>query len=331
MAQDLKARWTSDAWRVQAESWIRQILRAQGLEQIAPIEQQRLRFWSTQLTVSTDRGRFWFKENNPDQAFEASLVAELAELVPDHVVVPLAVEPERGWMLSPDQGPTVHAASESGREVWVQMVQEFADLQRRLIGHEKRLLATGLTRLRPSQIGDFVEAVLERAQARPKDDPRHVDADLGRRVREVLPWLFEHGPSLEAGPVALSLEHNDLHDNNIFVPQAEQPLRFFDFGDALWAHPFTSMCVPVEHMSREWEVAADDPDIQYVLDCYLEVWSDLATTTQLRTLMRSALPLGEAHRLMSWERVLPYADREGLTELGGAIPDWLGRLVEQVG
>lgn len=330
MAADLKALWTSVGWRDEAESWIKQTLRTNGIEQAAHIEQQRLQFWSTQLTVPTDRGLFWFKESNPDQAFEAGLVAELADIVPDRVVIPLATDPHRGRLLSPDQGPTMYAARRSSRDVWATMVREFADLQRQLIGHEAHLLATGLTRLAPSEAHAFVRAALQRAQARPSTDPRHVETLLADRVRAVLPRLAEHGRLLESGPIPLSLEHNDLHHDNTFVPQAGQPLRFFDFGDSLWAHPFTTMCVPLEQMTDAWKVGPDSPDIRYVTDAYLEVWADLGTTRELRSLMRSALPFGQAHRLMSWERVLPYADEEALATFGGAIPGWLERLVTDV-
>jgi hypothetical protein len=254
----------------------------------------------------------------------------MVHLVPEYVVIPLAIEADRGWMLSPDQGPTMYAANETGRAAWAQMVRDFAVVQHRLVDDADRLLATGLTRLPPTQVPVFIEECLQRGSNRPSSDPRHVDATQAARVRAVLGWLADHGQQLEDGPVPLSLEHNDLHHNNTFVPQPDKPLRFFDFGDALWAHPFSSMAVPVEHMSGAWDVASDDRDIQYVLDAYLEVWSDLGNADELRSLMRSALPFGQAHRLMSWERVLPYADDEDLAEFGGAIPGWLGRLVEEV-
>ena len=99
--------WAGPEWRVEAERWIRSTLDGLGVSVTGAMEQQRLRPWSTQLTVATDVGHVWFKENCPGQWFEAGLLAALAELVPDAVVAPLAVEPERGWFLTPDHGATL--------------------------------------------------------------------------------------------------------------------------------------------------------------------------------------------------------------------------------
>ena len=104
---DLTATWTGTAWRAEAESWIRDRLATAGIAVTGPIEQPRVRPWSTQLVVPTDRGHHWFKENNPAMTFEAALVARLAELVPGRVLEPVAVAADRGWLLVPDGGRTV--------------------------------------------------------------------------------------------------------------------------------------------------------------------------------------------------------------------------------
>ena len=166
------------------------------------------------------------------------------------------------------------------------MVRDFADLQRRLIDHEDRLLA------QPGSPGSRRPRCRHSSRQCLRARARQTEQRPALRRRRPRPPGAARPPAgwpstasrLEAGPVPLSLEHNDLHHNNTFVPQPDQPLRFFDFGDSLWAHPFTSMAVPVEHMTGEWEACARLAEIQYVLDAYLEVWSDLGTTAELREL-----------------------------------------------
>lgn len=67
----------------------------------------RARFWSVVRCYPTAEGLVWFKETNPGHHFEASLTATMASLAPDHVVVPIAVDPDRGWLLSNDHGATL--------------------------------------------------------------------------------------------------------------------------------------------------------------------------------------------------------------------------------
>ena len=142
--ESTSGRWATSEWRDDAVSWIDQILRKHGRTRTGDVDQPRIRFWSTQLTMPTDAGRGWFKENCPDQSFEARLVDVLADLVPDHVVAPLAIEPDRGWMLTPDAGPTLREAAGDGVELWVRLAANWADLQRRVAPYAGRLLATGI-------------------------------------------------------------------------------------------------------------------------------------------------------------------------------------------
>ena len=139
-------------------------------------------FWSTQLTVPTDRGLFWFKENNPDQAFEAGLVAELADIVPDRVVIPLATR--SAPRLDAVSGPRpdhVRGTHESGRDVWA------------TDGPRVRRSAAPADRPRGSPAGNrahqaradprLTHSCGQRSserQARPSTDPRHVET-LTRR------------------------------------------------------------------------------------------------------------------------------------------------------
>jgi hypothetical protein len=108
------------------------VLAARGARVTGAIEQPRLSAWSTLLTVPTDTGAVWFRENCPGQSFEARLLALLGEAVPDAVVAPLAVEPGRGWFLTADHGATL-ADRVDDVDVWGHVVAQRADVQRRLV------------------------------------------------------------------------------------------------------------------------------------------------------------------------------------------------------
>ena len=95
--------WSSEAWRTAAVEWIDD----QGVERTGEVEQPHLRPWATVLRVPTRNGPLWFKACSADTAFEAALYELLARVVPDKVLVPLAVDVERAWILLPDGGTSL--------------------------------------------------------------------------------------------------------------------------------------------------------------------------------------------------------------------------------
>ena len=68
-------RWTGDDWFAEADGWVRAQLAAAGTAVSGAPVPYKIRFWAAVWCYPTDHGLFWFKENNPGQAFEAALVA----------------------------------------------------------------------------------------------------------------------------------------------------------------------------------------------------------------------------------------------------------------
>jgi Phosphotransferase enzyme family len=318
--ESTSGRWATSAWRDSAAAWIDQILRKRGLTRTGEIEQPRIRFWSTQLTAPTDAGRVWFKENCPDLSFEARLVDVLADLVPDHVVAPLAIERDRGWMLSPDAGPTLQASADDELDLWVRLAANWADLQSRVAPHVDRLLASGVPAAPPLEAPSVIAQRVEEFAALPADDPGHLDADTATRLRSALPTITPWAEHVVSLGLPMTLDHNDLHANNAFVPRdGEEQLRFFDFGDAVVGDPLCSLLIPVNVMADQLGTDdEDDPRIRRMVDAYLEVWSDLADPTALRAAVDPARQLARLNRSETWRRVLRWANSAELAEWGAS-------------
>lgn len=322
------ALWAGKTWRAEAERWIRVVLRERGIAVTGEIDQPRIRPWSTLLTVSTDAGLVWFKENCPGQAFEAPLLAVLGDVVPDAVVAPLAVDPERGWLLTTDNGTTL--ADRAGEEnLWVDVVSQWADVQRRLVPHLERVVGAGLTVMRATAAGDYLASRVAAHAVLPSDDPAHLAADEAERLRALAPVVAEWGARLEAGPVPTTLDHNDLHLNNTFALRpGETRLRYFDLGDAVVGHPFGSLLVPLNVLAHALTAGPDDPRLRRVVEAYLEPWTDLAPARDLRALVEPALALGRLNRHESWRRIATTVSDEERAEYGHLQPRWLTALLE---
>jgi hypothetical protein len=326
----MPAVWTSREWRDEVEAWIHRSVRAAGHRVTGTVEQVRVRVWSTQLTVATTAGRLWFKENHPGQAMEAAVVDELARFAPEHVVLPLAVDRSRGWLLTPDHGDTLATLAATDEDMWCRVVAEFGQMQRRCADHRDDLVAAGLAPLVPAMVAEHVEQQMQRMRRLPPSDLGHVGPDLAERALRAVPILRATAARLaDASPQLTSLEHNDLHQNNVFIPRpVETTLRFFDFADAVWAHPFTTLAVPVDRLSQAWETQPDDPRILRVIDSYLEVWSDMGSIAELGEAARLAGTFHPVHRFESWRRILAGGPRAELPEMTGILDYWLNQIAD---
>src|ERR1700741_2388027 len=101
------AEWSSAAWRAEATAWLDERLAEAGLARAGAVTQPHLRPWATVLRAETSAGPVWLKAASAGTAFESDLYPVLVRAVPAHVLAPLAVDRERGWMLLPDGGPSL--------------------------------------------------------------------------------------------------------------------------------------------------------------------------------------------------------------------------------
>jgi hypothetical protein len=305
--------WSSREWLAQAEHWIGMVLESLNLVRTGPLEQPRIRFWSTHLTVPTDQGRLWFKENNPGRFQEAAVVAAMADAVPEHVPAPLAIEPAKGWMLTPDHGATLAAVRSTDERLWTRLLTEFADLQKRLVPCGERLGAAGLATMDPAAASNFVSNQLLLHTGVPREHPLHLPPDAADRLHAQLAEIDAAAETLAAAGVPLTLQHNDLRPGNTFVPGgSSEPLRFVGFADAYWAHPFSSLLVPLRLMQEQWRAPATDPRIERILGAYLDCWTDFAPMPQLYAALDPALRLGQLQGYAAWLRLLIHADDAGM-------------------
>lgn len=323
--RDLPALWRSDAWRAELEEWLLPAVAATGRRVTGPVVQERVRFWSTVLSVETDAGRVWVKENAPSQAFEARLVAVVDRLAPGAVAPVVAVEEERGWLATADLGPPMwHDETPPPLEDWVAVVADHARAQRALADHEDALLATGLPRFPcdPDDVVGWVEAALAELLDLPGDDPRRPSGAESAAVRDGLPRVRAAAAELAGSGLPDALQHNDLHLGNAF--RRPGGATVIDLGDALWTHPVTALRTPLWIARHRFTLAPDGPGMARLVEAGLAPWADVADRATLEALLPAADRLACLHRAESWRRLMadvPLAciDDDFLR----SVPEWL--------
>ncbi|MEO3819021.1 aminoglycoside phosphotransferase family protein [Plantactinospora sp. B24E8] len=324
-------------WQAESDAWMLDELAARGLAATGPVENVRVRAWSIVRRVDTTAGRVWFKANVPTNGFEAAVVEALADWAPDHVVAPLAVDLPRGWLLSPDGGPTLREVTADPPDParWVDLLRTYAELQRRTVPYVDRLLGLGLPDLRPARMSAALVGLLADPTVTLAPERRAALARLSERYDR---WCAE----LAADGLPASLQHDDLHDGNVFVGGgggADARLRFFDWGDACLAHPFSSLLVTLNVAAYRFGFAPGGPELARLRDAYLEPWTDLRDRAGLVRSVRLALRVGKVGRALTWQRALRGATSpEWERALGGPAPvapehadavgGWLGELTE---
>lgn len=314
-------RVTTPEWRAEAELWIGERLTDAELTVTGPIEQRRVRPWSTQLVVPTDGGTVWFKANCAAQAFEPRLQALLARLAPDQVDDPLAVDGPRAWMLTRDRGATLRERRAPTLRDWQRVVREVAGLQRLVAEHEPDVVAAGVPDCSPESVSGRFQRMLSLLRDRPGGDPAHLPGDVVERLEAVRPIVVAAARALADGPLPVTLQHGDLHPGNVF--EVDGGLRIFDFGDAQWAHPLESLCIP-------WAFTRDDPSLPWpeLLAAYHEPWGDLLTIDELAELLRAAVLTQPVNRSVNWWEALTEATEEEWGEWGEAPARHLANVLE---
>jgi hypothetical protein len=263
----------------------------------------------------------WFKAAGPGTVYEVRLYEPLARWAEPYVLRPLAVEAERAWLLLPDGGPRLRDRLDGGPgiEHWLRILPEYAGIQRRLEPRVAELLDLGVPDLRPAAMPARLATLI--------DDPTTgVSGSERRRLDGFRPRYADLCAELVAGGIAPTIQHDDLHDGNVFVGDAGD--RIFDWGDAVVAHPFGTLLATLRSIASRAGDGAD-PTIQARLrDAYLEPWTDRHTRAELAATVDAALRVATIGRALAWQRALGGVPPEGQGEFGGAVRDWLLELFE---
>ena len=309
--------WSSNAWRAEAVRWLDDRLAAAGISRTGNVEHPHVRAWATAIRVPTDHGEYWLKACGPGTAFEVRLYGVLADLVPGHVLTPLAADPDRGWIVLPDGGRVLgeqRSGAELGRALGDAVVQ-YGRLQLDLMPGVESMLAAGVADMRPAAMLDAFDRAVELtrrdAAAARDEDRRRRHARVAAARDEVARWC----QALAGSGLPASLDHNDLHPGNMFWDNdsgdGSGRVRFFDWGDSVVAHPFAAMLVPLGQVRQLLDVSMDAPAFVAVRDAYLDLFRDLAPGEDLPRTLETACRVAKIARVHTWYRAIGAAAEQG--------------------
>jgi hypothetical protein len=282
------------------------------------------------MRIPTDGGPAWFKASGPGSAHEGPLLELFRREGVGHVLLPLAVEADRAWLLFDDGGPTLRATRPDGNgdhdlAAWERILAEYAALQRSVEGTAERdaMLAAGVPDGRPGVLPGELARLLDDDVVWARITPEErVAADAARgRLRETGAAIKAAAAELEGAAIPASIQHDDLHGGNILVGADGD--RVFDWGDAVVAHPFTTLTVTFNSIAHHTGRDLEDPVFVRLRDVYTEPWTDRASAGDLARTVALASAFGCIGRSIAWERVLTGLDPDEMDGNGDAVAGWL--------
>lgn len=304
--------WSSRAWRGRAVRWLDERLAEAGHTRTGEVTQPRVRPWSTVLTASTTGGQVWFKATAPATAFEVRLYELFARAGARSVLSPIALDTMRGWLVLPDGGGILadHLSDENLEPTLARVLNRYGELQRRLTPHLDDLLSAGINDMR----ADRMPARFDEALAYIDDYVRRAgtaaDDAISQHLHAFRPTFVAWCNRLASMPVPPSVDHNDLYPRNIFAMVGGDPI-FFDWGDAVVAHPFASMLVALDYARQRLDVDVNHPALRRIRDGYLAAFADIAPHDELVETLELACRVAKVARVLTWQRALASTNDAG--------------------
>lgn len=289
----------------------------------------------------------WSKAIGPGLRHEVALADWFASHGEPLALPVLATDDGRGWLLSADGGATLRdRTGPDGRPadrnlaIWAAILPRYAALQRRTAPATDDLVASGLPDERPERYPAILDRLLrddalwDRVDA--ADRPRTTAAR--RRLGEDAGLIASLAAEL-ASSVEVTLDHGDLHGNNIVTGSGPSPgvaveawgaARIFDWGDAVVAHPFTTLTTTLGSLSHHVGLDLDGPELAGLRDAYTATWADAATTSDLASTAILAVDLGHIGKAAAWERALTGLRPAEMAGSHGASAAWLADLADRL-
>lgn len=322
--------WQDPNWLNQAHDWIRTEAGKHNIKIIAEIEQPHIYPWSTVLKVSTNEGTLYFKATAPETVYESALTEKLAELYPKATPELIATDTTRGWMLMRDAGEPLRASIRPTKDVtpWKPVIKLFSEVQVGCVEHVPELLALGIPDWRLTHLPKLYTELLNDTDSILVDQPKGLTSEEFQRVQGLAPRFAEICKNLAAFGIPETINHGDFHDANVLVKDGR--ITLFDWGDGCIAHPFISLrtfFVSIE-IALELEDYSFTPEMQSLLDIYLEPWQKFSSKEKLQEAYLLSRCVASIVKALMWHKTVSPLQNPLREEYAHIVPELFREFME---
>lgn len=324
IGRDETLRWHEPAWLADVTAWI-----DERVDRTGDVEQPHAYPWATALRVPTTDGVVWFKACIPELAHEVATLELLASRRPDLVTRVLDSDAARGWMLLAAAGVRLRELHDEPGQVgrWETAVAAYAQLQLEAAPDAERFVAAGVPDRRGARLVEQLERLLADDAALAPANDEALAPDEIERVRALVPRVAEDVGELAALGLPASIQHDDLHDGNVFVDDGT--FRVIDWGDACVVDPLLSLHVMLGVVAFRW--GDDAPAVARVRDAYLEPFTAVRTRAELDAALPVVDRLGLAGGAVKWYEIVGALPEHTRGPFLDAVPYKLRQLLAKCG
>lgn len=315
--------WTDSTFLEDAHTWIRERLSSKSMQLVGEITQPHVRPWATAIRIPTDMGTVWFKATTATLGHESAITRALATWLPFRTPFVYSSDIYRNWLLMADGGVTLRSLlkpDNAERLLW-ELALTYARLQQAAADRVELMLTIGTPDLRAEGISAAYSALLDDTAALRIGEKDGLTPDEYSTLRRLSPRVREIAAELADFGIPATLQHNDLHSNNVLVRDGK--LILFDWGDSVVSHPFLSLTVLLRGAARNMKVEVDDPAVRRIRDAYLDAWDLGLSPVERDRACLLADALGRITRAVSWNRLLPGLDAAARAEYAPMVAAWL--------
>jgi hypothetical protein len=219
---------------------------------------------------------------------------------------------------------------------WKELLPRYARAQLDLAVHRSRLVTTGIPDRSPKQLALEYLRLLGQLAAKPTNEGGLTRTQIAALER-LLPTYQEWCAELAASTIPDTLQHDDLHSNNIcWAGALDDPssARIIDWGDACIGHPFGTILATLNSIASHGGLldndrgGISDPHVLGVRDAYLEPFTRLGSRPELLRWVALARSIGCLTRALSWERAVQHAPASVAAEYDLPVRAWVLELLE---
>jgi len=294
--------WARPGWYSQAEVWIGTKMAHLG-KSVRAIEPLKSWCISTVLRVHTTTRPMFFKASLDLPLFvnEGVVMAGLAQLYPDCIPAPLAVNATQRWMLLEDLGGSI--GRDAPFEQQVNLFQAMAHLQIDSSRRIDSLLQIGCIDRRIPWLQSHLDALMA-----DEITLSLLEGAERKALVRALPRLQSLLDELDSLPIPPALLHGDLHTGNVVIQDGK--IRLFDWTDAAISHPFFDLDIifTMENTARR----------KTLEDAYLSAWEEVYPARQVRQAFRLARVVYGLYHAVSYQFILNNLEEADRPEINSA-------------
>lgn len=292
-------------WLASVTVWLAEVAESHGLGGLVDVTPIRERPWGATARVTTSSRVLYFKAEGRGGTHEPRILVDLGERWPGLVPEVVAADYGRGWILMADHGVPMTERLDAAAQIGVfeRFLPVYAEMQEALAASAEHWIEIGA----PDRGADRLPVLLDRLLAGELGGgPLPIDPALRRQLDRALPTFSRVCEELACASPAKTLDHGDLHANNVLVDGDRQ--RLIDWGDSCVTHPFSSLFVTYHLVVTNLDPAERPAAIRRLRDAYLEPWGDLGSGPAGQGTFARAIWVAHISRALDYLHMVQNAD-----------------------